>query len=77
MSNKPKKPLALEVADASKELVAAIEQIAAKHGLPCYIMEPLVANVLSRLENGRRVETENARRSYEQQLAEWSEKNDE
>lgn len=77
MTNKPTRPLALEIDDATRELTASVEQIAAKHGLPCYLMAPLVADILSRLENGKRTEVENARRSYEKKIAEWSKENDE
>lgn len=75
MSNKPTKPLCLELDEAEKELNATVEQIAAKHGLPCYLLEPLVADVLAKLQNGKRIELENAKRSYEQKLAERSENN--
>ncbi len=69
--DKPTRPLALEIDDAMNELVASVEQIAARHGLPCYLMEPLVSVVLSRLENGKRKEIDNARTSYETKLAEY------
>lgn len=71
------KPLCLELEEAANELNKAIEQISARHGLPCYLLEYLVSDVLTRLQNGKRTEIENARRSYEQKLAERSEKNDE
>jgi hypothetical protein len=81
MNNKtpPARPLALEMDDASKEINEAIEQIAAKHGLPCYLLEPLVADTLNRLQNGKRIELEKARQAYEAQMAEYerAEKNNE
>lgn len=73
MNNKPTKPLCLELDEAEKELNAMVEQIAAKHGLPCYLLEPIVSDVLNKLQNGKRIEIENAKRSYEQMLAERSE----
>lgn len=75
--NTPTRPLALEIDDAMRELTASVEQIAARHGLPCYLMELLVSDILARLQNGKRTELENARRSYEQSLAERSKENDE
>ena len=69
--NKPTRPLALEINDATNEITAAVEQIAARHGLPCYLMEPLVSVVLSRLENGRRTEVANAEASYKAKLEEY------
>lgn len=81
MNNKtpPARPLALEMDDAAKEINEAIEQIAAKHGLPCYLLEPLVADTLNRLQNGKRIELEKARQAYEAQMAEYerAEKNNE
>lgn len=67
------KPLCLEIDEATKELNSAIEQISARHGLPCYILELLVSDVLTRLQNGKRIELENAKRTYEQQLKKESE----
>lgn len=69
------KPLCLELEEATNELNQAIEQISANHGLPCYLLEYLVSDVLTRLQNGKRTEIEKARRSYEQKLAERSKDN--
>lgn len=73
--NKPTRPLALEIEDAKTELNAFIEQLSAKHGLPCYLLELLVSDVLAKLQNGKQVELEKAQRSYEQKLEEWSKEN--
>ena len=59
------KPLCLILEDAEKEVTAAIESVAKKHGLPCYLLEPIVADVLHRLQNGKRTEIEEARRKLE------------
>lgn len=64
------KPLCLELEEATNELNQAVEQISARHGLPCYLLEYLVSDVLARLRNGKRTEIESARRSYEQKLTE-------
>lgn len=69
--DKPTRPLALEIEDAKKELSAFIEQLSAKHGLPCYLLELLMSDVLGKLQNGKHVELENAQRSYEQKLEEY------
>lgn len=63
-------PLALRLEDASNELKATVEDISKKYGLPCYLLTPIVSEVLVRLENGKRVELENARLSYEQKKGE-------
>ena len=57
------KHLSLELEEATDELNHAIEQISLKHGLPCYLLVYLVSDVLARLQNGKRTEIENARRS--------------
>lgn len=69
--NKPTRPLALEINDAMGEITASVERIAAKYGLPCYIMELLVADVLTRLQNGKRTEVANAEASYKAKLEEY------
>lgn len=71
------KPLCMELEEAMNELNQAVEQISARHGLPCYLLTYLVSDVLTRLQNGKRTEIENARRSYEQKIAERSEENGE
>ena len=71
------KPLCLELEEAANELNQSIEQISARHGLPCYLLEYLVSDVLTRLQNGKRTEIANARHSYEQKLAERREEDDE
>lgn len=70
------KPLCLELDEAQNELDSAIEQISKAHGLPCYLLEPLVSNVLSRLQNGKRKELANARLSYERSAQEDERNND-
>ena len=70
------KPLCLEIDEATKELNSAVEQISKAHGLPCYILELLVSDVLARLQNGKRIEIESAKRSYERQLAEEEAQNE-
>ena len=61
------KPLCLELEEANNELNKAVEDISNKHNLPCYLLVPLVSDLLSRLENGKRRELEEAKRAYEEQ----------
>ena len=77
MSNKPTRPLALEIEDAKKELSAFIENLSTQHGLPCYLLELLVSDVLAKLQNGKHVELEKAQHSYELKLADWRKENGE
>lgn len=73
--NKPTRPLVLEIEDAKKDLNASIEQLSVKYGLPCYLLELLVSDVLSKLQNGKQKELEIAQQSYEQKLKDWSGEN--
>lgn len=57
------KPLCLELEEAENELNKAIEDISSKHGLPCYLLEYLVSDLLVRLQNGKRREIEEAKKS--------------
>lgn len=66
------KPLCIELEEATNELNEAIERISTRHGLPCYLLVYPVSDLLSRLQNGKQKELENAKRS----LAERSEKDD-
>lgn len=61
------KPLCLEIEEAKYELNRAIEDISSRHGLPCYLLTPLVSDLLGRLENGKRREIEEAKATYEAQ----------
>ena len=55
------KPLCLRLDEAEKELNRFVEQLSNTHGLPCYLLEPIVAGVHARLENGKRLEIEQAK----------------
>ena len=61
------KPLCLEMEEAEKELNRFVEQLSKSHGLPCYLLEPVVSKVLARLENGKRLELEEAKKAYEKE----------
>lgn len=65
-----KKPLCLELEEANAELNKAVEDISRVHGLPCYLLEYLVSDLLARLQNGKRRELEEARAAYEMRDAE-------
>ena len=67
------KPLIMEIEEAKKELNAFIEQISTVHNLPCYLLELIVGDVLTRLQNGKQLELEAAKAAYEKQLKEGGE----
>ncbi len=60
------KPLCLELEEAEKKLNRFVEQLSKDHGLPCYLLEPIVSKVLARLENGKRLELEEAKKEESQ-----------
>lgn len=64
-NNKARRPLCLEIEDARKELTDAVEQISANHGLPCYLLELILSDVLTRVQNGKRIELAEAQKSWE------------
>lgn len=63
------KPLCLKLDEASREFIAAVEQISNKHGLPCYLLEPIVADVLMKVRSGKRDELERAKQAYEDAIS--------
>ena len=59
------KPLCLELEEAERELNTAIENISRVHGLPCYLLEPIVSRLLVTLQSGKRREIEEAKNAFE------------
>ena len=55
------KPLCLVLEEAEQ----LIERAILETKLPCYLLTPIVESVLHRLENGKRTEIENAKKSLE------------
>lgn len=53
------KPLCIRLEEAEK----LIESVIIETKLPCYLLVPIVEGILHRLENGKRTELENARKS--------------
>ena len=61
------KNLALVLCDAEQELLDAASAIMQKHGLPCYLMEPLVDKLHRRISDGKTAEIAAAKRELEDQ----------
>ena len=59
-----KKPLALEIDEAEKETVKAVNEIMTRHSLPCSFYEPIIAEIHSQLRNGKRNELSVAAEQY-------------
>lgn len=59
-----KKPLALELEEAEKETVAAVNGIMLKHNLPCYFYEIIFDKIHRQLKDGAKGELDSAERQY-------------
>lgn len=66
---KVSKPLVLEIDEAEKETVAEVNDIMAKHNLPCAFFEPIIAGIHRQLVDGKKNEVANATAQYEAQVA--------
>lgn len=55
------KELVLVLAEAEQEVTQAINTIAQKHGLPCFLLEPIVDKVHRQFIDGKTSELEAAR----------------
>lgn len=55
------KPLCLILEEANQTLTDTVLSL----NLPCYLLVPMLENILHRLENGRRTEIETAKQSLE------------
>jgi hypothetical protein len=55
------KELVIALAEAEQETTAAINSIMQKHGLPCYLFEPVVDKIHRQLIDGRASELAAAR----------------
>ena len=56
------KSLCIELEEAENELNRFVEKLSRDHGLPCYLLELVVSKTHARLENGKRLELEEARK---------------
>lgn len=63
------RPFCLELQDARVEIMAAISKSAQQHGIPFYLLKDIIADALRQVENGARLEIENATATYTKQLA--------
>lgn len=65
----PQKPLVLEIDEAEKEIVSAVNEIMARHNLPCAFFEPIIAGIHRQLVDGKKNEVATAAAQYEAQVA--------
>lgn len=55
------KPLILEIEEAKQELIQCVNEILARHGLNCYLMEPTFAELYKQVKSGAQNELAQAR----------------
>ncbi len=62
------KPLVLEIEEAEKETVAAVNDIMARHDLPCFLFEPIIDKIHRQLSDGKKNEKNAASAQYEAEV---------
>ena len=68
--NKPVRPFQLEYQDAKNEIIHAINSASKTHGIPFFLLETLLSELLFGVKQNAEAERESALRMYELQLAE-------
>ena len=56
------KALVIVLSEAEQEMTEAVNAIMQKHGLPCYLMEPIAYKIHRKLYEGKANELENAKK---------------
>lgn len=69
--NQPTKPLILELTEAKTKIIKAINEALQVHKIPCSLLELILADNLSQIKEGARIERENAATLYKQQMKEY------
>ena len=73
---KKEKPFSLEYAEAKSKIVNAVNEATQVHGVPFYLLEDLIGNILQEVRNCADNERRNAQASYEKQIAESEKEED-
>lgn len=60
------KNLALVLDEAEGEVTAALSTIMQKHGLPCYLMEPIIDKLHRQINDGKAAEIAAAKKELEE-----------
>ncbi len=75
-TDKPARPLCLELQDAQAEIFGAIKQVAQKRHLPWYLIEPIISDAAKQVSGNARQERQSAAALYEKQLREFEQEQD-
>lgn len=63
MDNKIQRPLIVEIEESKTELIQCINNIVQEHGLPCYILDMLLSDIVTQIKDGAKRELAMARTS--------------
>ena len=66
--NKIQKSLILEIDEAKSEIIWAINNAIQVHGLPCYLLLPIIETIYRDIQNGAQNELIMAKQQVEAQL---------
>lgn len=64
------KPFVIEIDETKRDLVSVIDAATQIRKIPCYLLEMLLSDVLSQVQEVARKEREFAKQSFEKQIAE-------
>lgn len=67
---KETKPFSLDYAEAKRKVVNAVNEATQVHGVPFYLLEDVLENILCQVKQCAENERRNAQVSYEKQIAE-------
>ena len=63
------KPIILEIEEAKQELIQSVNDIIAKHGLNCYLLEPAFAGLYAEIKAGAQRELAQAKEQMTAEIA--------
>ena len=65
---KPNKPFVIEMDETKRDLVSVVDRAIQERKIPCYVLEMLLGDILSQVQEVARREREFARQSYLEQF---------
>jgi hypothetical protein len=68
----PTRPLCLELEEVARDIVAVVNQATTLRGIPCYMLESILRDILVQVSAHANIEREKAREIYNKQLAEYA-----
>lgn len=66
----PTRPLCLELDEAKRDIIAAVNQATAR-GIPCFLLEPILHEIFGQVSAHANNERQTAKELYNKQLAEY------